>query len=214
MEAQLDAAIDPDDPTGRPKKIRASGPRGGPPTHLWTKRPLPNSAPGEANRLVRLPRAGSAVGRLVSVEPGAGVRDWTGRCTFAWVRVLGCRYARRPDCPGKHRSRRRASAARFRLGLRRKIPRLPLTAVKWQTLGACGVLAPTRGGARTDLPAGPNPSPGPGSARDAAGPKCLLAIRAPTISAPPRRAGAWPAASTAAEAWGGAANRPLRWRTG
>jgi 8-oxo-dGTP diphosphatase len=57
MEALLDAAIDPEDPKGRRKKTRPSGHKGGPPTRLWAKRSLPNGAPGEANRLLRLPRA-------------------------------------------------------------------------------------------------------------------------------------------------------------
>jgi 8-oxo-dGTP diphosphatase len=58
MEALLDEAIDPDDPKGRRKKTRPSGPSGGPPTRLWAKRSLSNGVPGEANRLLRLPRAG------------------------------------------------------------------------------------------------------------------------------------------------------------
>jgi 8-oxo-dGTP diphosphatase len=57
MEALLDEAIDPDDPKGRRKKTRPSGPSGGPPTRLWAKRSLFNGVPGEANRLLRLPRA-------------------------------------------------------------------------------------------------------------------------------------------------------------
>jgi 8-oxo-dGTP diphosphatase len=57
MEALLDEVIDPDDPKGRRKKTRPSGPSGGPPTRLWTKRSFFNGVPGEANRLLRLPRA-------------------------------------------------------------------------------------------------------------------------------------------------------------
>lgn len=57
MEALLNEVIDPDDPKGKRKKTRPSGPSGGPPTRLWTKRSLFNGVPGEANRLLRLPRA-------------------------------------------------------------------------------------------------------------------------------------------------------------
>jgi 8-oxo-dGTP diphosphatase len=57
MEALLDEVIDPDDPKGRRKKTRASGPSGGPPTRLWAKRPLLNGVSGGTNRLLRLPRA-------------------------------------------------------------------------------------------------------------------------------------------------------------
>jgi hypothetical protein len=57
MEALLDEVIDPDDPKGKRNKTRPSGPSGGPPTRLWTKRSMPNDVPGQANRLLRLPRA-------------------------------------------------------------------------------------------------------------------------------------------------------------
>lgn len=57
MEALLDEVIDPNDPSGRRKKTRASGPRGGPPTRLWARRSSSGGAPRDANRLLRLPRA-------------------------------------------------------------------------------------------------------------------------------------------------------------
>jgi 8-oxo-dGTP diphosphatase len=57
MEALLDEVVDPDDPKGKRKKTRPSGPSGGPPTRLWAKRSLFGGVPGEANRLLRLPRA-------------------------------------------------------------------------------------------------------------------------------------------------------------
>jgi 8-oxo-dGTP diphosphatase len=57
MEALLDEVIDPNDPKGKRKKTRPSGPTGGPPTRLWVKRSWSDGVPGEANRLLRLPRA-------------------------------------------------------------------------------------------------------------------------------------------------------------
>ena len=56
MEALLDEVIDPDDPHGKRKKTRPSGPSGGPPTRLWARRSPSGDAPGDANRLLRLPR--------------------------------------------------------------------------------------------------------------------------------------------------------------
>lgn len=57
MQDLLDEIVDPDDPKGRRKKTRPSGPSGGPPTRLWTQRPLLDGVSGEANRLLQLPRA-------------------------------------------------------------------------------------------------------------------------------------------------------------
>jgi 8-oxo-dGTP diphosphatase len=57
MQELLDEVIDPDDPKGRRKKTRPSGPSGGPPTRLWAKRSLLGGVPDEAHRLRRLPRA-------------------------------------------------------------------------------------------------------------------------------------------------------------
>jgi 8-oxo-dGTP diphosphatase len=56
MQALLDEVIDPDDPKGRRKKTRPSGPRGGPPTRLWAKRSLSGGVPDEAHQRLRLPR--------------------------------------------------------------------------------------------------------------------------------------------------------------
>ena len=56
MEALLDDVIDPEDPTRKRKMTRPSGPSGGPPTRLWARRSPSGDAPGDANRLLRLPR--------------------------------------------------------------------------------------------------------------------------------------------------------------
>jgi 8-oxo-dGTP diphosphatase len=55
MEDQLERIPDPTDPQGRRTKTRPSGPTGGPPTRLWTRRG-PDDV-GELGRLFRLPRA-------------------------------------------------------------------------------------------------------------------------------------------------------------
>lgn len=56
MEALLDELIDPDDPKGKRKKTRPSGPTGGPPTRLWAKRSSVGDVGGKPSRLLRLPR--------------------------------------------------------------------------------------------------------------------------------------------------------------
>jgi 8-oxo-dGTP diphosphatase len=56
MEALLDELVDPDDPKGKRKKTRPSGPNGGPPTRLWVKRSSVGDVGGKPSRLLRLPR--------------------------------------------------------------------------------------------------------------------------------------------------------------
>jgi 8-oxo-dGTP diphosphatase len=55
MEDMLERVPDPTDPQGRRTKTRPSGPSGGPPTRLWTRRVVGDV--GAASRLFRLPRA-------------------------------------------------------------------------------------------------------------------------------------------------------------
>lgn len=58
MESLLDDIADPEDPTGKRRKTRPSGSRGGPPTRLWARRSISDGVTVGANRLLRLPRAG------------------------------------------------------------------------------------------------------------------------------------------------------------